>query len=131
MLEPEPIVKETPRNPQEWLDIIVSKSLAGKFPCKTEYDICMLRHKDMACVIGLLIPDSAYKISMEDGGWVISCSFEPMLGHLMPDWATRDELAQVQRCHDKLSVGPKWVHKTFIERLLQCDIFKGLKPSLS
>lgn len=137
------VVERTPASKQEWLDVLVSKSKAGKFPSMKRYDhnnaVCLYRAEGgVACAVGLLIPDDQYDPRMDADASGNSLTLDhslEIIGFQIPEWTNYEELQEAQRIHDSiaLSVGLAlfvgWNHELFLARIKESKVFQGMQPT--
>lgn len=117
-----------PQNPQEWLDKLIQTSLENNFPSlDDDGDVCRYRGRlGRECAIGVVIPDELYDKAIEgaDASYVVEQSF------CLPKWVREFSVAalkEVQSTHDLTAYNGQWNHAEFMERLRDCEIFKGCK----
>lgn len=113
---------------QEYLDLLVATSKAGKFPARNE-DLCCYRTPDCerSCAVGLLIPDEMYKPSMEGRYLDELVRDYPEVQGAFPEGMTLIDLRYAQAIHD--SMRGNWCHDTFMARLLALPCFRGMTPT--
>lgn len=112
------------KNAQEYYNALVQTSANGGFPAKDPpYGFCKYRTIDgKACVIGIGIPDEQYNKSLEGPLDELRINYPKLL----PEWATFEQLQQLQKIHDNLSHLKEWNHEVFILFLNDSDLFKPI-----
>lgn len=119
-------------NAQEYYDLLVSTSKAGKFPCvqrsPTGRYSCLYRHPDgRACAVGLIMPDSYYKPEMESKIVTDLIDYDE---DWIPKGLTEDDLANIQFAHDKQVDAfdcKNWNHDKFVRELNRMSCFHEIK----
>ena len=124
------------RTRQEWLDLLVEKSRAGRFPAidpnrlPDQCPACQYRTDDgRACAVGVLFPDGVIpaECNWQSAQYLFGVRSDLM--EYLPEGVTMSEAQQVQEVHDMLAVDPFWDHQRFVAELLELRVFWGLLPA--
>lgn len=111
---------------QEYFDLLVKTSREGGFPARNVHGSCVYRTEDgKKCAVGLLIPDTRYKVMME-GSAAALFAVHTELRDIIPKEMSVVDLQQVQNVHDNNPYMEGWDHEKFVEGLTGLDCFAGL-----
>jgi hypothetical protein len=114
---------------QEYLDLIVRTSLAGRFPAydKKKAECKYRMPNGNKCFVGLILPDEKYYPELEgktaDDRDILELVDTPV-------GVTPGELLEIQKVHDNIAyAGDEWNHTNLVRKLLALSCFAGMTPT--
>lgn len=123
---------------QEYYDAMVVRALDGGFPSYSASSyMCVYRFGDKACAVGILIPDEKYSKELEGKSIKIFMWERADQGVFVwnackdttPTELTREDLMDIQECHDKYTDDEVWESETveyFIDNLNNFKCFDNI-----